>query len=144
MDSLQINNLMNEVKNYIGTFSRDTLPQNISKGHKILIANTDTSYEPGEHWVCISLNKNKSGEYFDSYGLPPLHQEFIDFLNNNCPNGWGYSPVHLQCSTCITCGHYCVVFAKLRSMGVSYCNFLSLFTKDPVANDEIIRDLMPI
>ena len=35
------------------------------------VINSDTSDKKGEHWVVVYFDKNRRGEYFDSYGLPP-------------------------------------------------------------------------
>ena len=35
------------------------------------VINSDTSDKKGEHWVAIYFDKNRRGEYFDSYGPTP-------------------------------------------------------------------------
>jgi hypothetical protein len=142
MDTSKINNLLNKEKFYLGTFSRDTLPKKIISKPSGLIANTDTSNKPGEHWVAMIFNEDGSGEYFDSYGLPPFYSEFYSFMDENCPLGWGYNRIILQCLTCITCGYYCVIYIKLRSIGYSFCDYISLFKYDKNANDSIIKKLV--
>jgi hypothetical protein len=144
MDTLTINNLLRKNKHYLGTFSRDTLP-NIKhlKGPAGLIANTDISSKPGTHWVAIFVDKDGVGDYFDSYGNPPLHQKFMNFLINNCPNGFFYNRIQLQCLTCVTYGHYCVAYIKMRSSGLCYCHFISLFTSDSLNNDKLIKKYVP-
>jgi len=138
MDTKTINKLLRREKCFIGTYSRDTLPNSI-KENQALIVNTDPSDRPGEHWVAILMHSNGKGEYFDSYGLPPLHPEFIKFLDNNCYNGWTFNNTTLQCLSCITCGHFCVAYIKFRCLGHSYNDFISLFAKDLVFNDELIN-----
>ena len=138
MNTKTINKLLKNEKCYIGTYSRDMLPNQI-KENQFLIVNTDTSDRQGEHWVAIIILSDGKGEYFDSYGLPPLHNEFLDFLDYNCPNGWKFNEVTLQCLSCITCGHYCVAYIKFRCLGHSLSEFVSLFGKDLVFNDELIN-----
>ena len=114
MVTKEINKLLIDEKNYIGTFARDLLPNNLPLRRKAgLIVNTDTHDLPVEHWIAIYLDGNGRGEYFDSYGLPPLHKEFIDFMRKNCRLGWCWNLVTLQCLTCITCGQYCLIYIKL-------------------------------
>jgi hypothetical protein len=141
MDSITIRRFLKNANNFVGVFPRDLIPNNITKRPVSLIVNTDTSDKPGEHWVAIYLNENGSGEYFDSYGLPPLFDEFYFFLNTTCPLGWAYNKITLQCLSCITCGHYCVLYLKLRNLGYSYCDFISLFSYDLNKNDEIVKSL---
>ena len=143
MDTVTINKLLWKVKCFIGTFARDTFPQKICP-NKGLIVNTDLSSLPGEHWIAIIINHDGTGEYFDSYGLPPLHSEFIKFMFNNCPNGWIYNDIALQCLACITCGHYCVAYIKLRCHGYTLDEFVSLFTRDVTTNDVLIRNYISI
>ena len=147
MNTSQINSLLRNCKGYIGAFARDLIPTVIIKKTKkptLLIVNTDPSHKPGEHWITIYLDSKGSGEYFDSYGLPPLHTEIINFLNKMCPLGYGFNPVTLQCTTCITCGHYCVLFVMLRSLGYSYCDYISLFTNNTLKNENVIRKFVPL
>ena len=36
-----------------------------------------------EHWVAVIVNNTGNVLYFDSYGVPPLETEGINFLNNH-------------------------------------------------------------
>jgi hypothetical protein len=141
MDTLTINKLLKNVSCYIGTFSRDALPKTM-KLNSSLIVNTDTSDKPGEHWIAICKNIDGTGEYFDSYGLPPLHKELIVFMFQNFSEGWTYNTVPLQCLDCVTCGHYCVVFVKLKCFGIQSCEFTRLFTNNLSLNDVIVKWLI--
>ena len=145
METQEINRLLIVEKNYIGMFSRDLLPSNLPLRRKAgLIVNTDTHDLPGEHWIAIYLDGNGRGEYFDSYGLPPLHKEFIDFMRKNCPLGWCWNSVTLQCLTCITCGQYCLIYIKLTLNNYSLCDYISLFTFNRNKNDLIIKNLVKL
>ena len=102
-----------------------------------LVVNTDKADEPGTHWIAIIIDKNGYGEYFDSYGLPPMHHEIVKFLKNNT-NNYFYNKKLIQCLTCITCGHYCIAYIILRSKGYSYNYFIKLFTENQYKNDILI------
>jgi hypothetical protein len=144
MDTTTINKLLKNSKRFIGAYPRDMIPHNIKERPAGIIVNTDTSEKPGEHWIAIIIEKNGSGEYFDSYGLPPLHDDLHLYLNKMCPLGWGYNPITLQCLTCITCGHYCVFYVKLRLLGYSYCDIISLFSPNDLSyNENIIKKFVP-
>ena len=125
---------------FIGVFSRNELPK-IKSLPASLVINTDPSYRLGEHWVAIYINEDGFGVYFDSYGLSPLIQEFIGFLNNNCPNGWTYNSTTVQGLHSITCGEYCVLFVYMSSIGYSLCKIIKLFTSDLELNDKIIDNI---
>ena len=95
---------------FVGVFPSDQLPVTVPTRPAILIANTDTSKQPGRHWVAFFLTeKNSHGYYFDSYGLSPLKPSFITFLNRNCST-WSHNHHHLQSVWSIVCGQYCCVF----------------------------------
>ena len=60
-----------------GVHSRNELP--ISAPTKSLyVCNTDLNHKSGEHWITI-YKDNRRGEYFDSFGIPPLFNEFVKF-----------------------------------------------------------------
>ena len=137
MDTRDINKLLQGQTGFLGTFPRDQLPTVIKRRPSGLIVNTDTASEPGEHWVAIYLANDSCGEYFDSFGLPPLHKEIIAFLNDHNDNGWVYNTITLQDVSSDTCGIYTAFYLQSRLSGYSNEQFLSLFTKHGKINDFI-------
>ena len=89
-----------------------------------LVVNTDRSSCAGEHWVAIFLDGDGYGEYFDSFGLPPLRRGLIDFMNRNCSVGWCYNTTTLQEFDETVCGNWCVEFLKSKFAGTGYKEFL--------------------
>lgn len=53
-------------KRFVGVFPSDKIPK-LKKNHMI-IANLDTSIEPGSHWVGIVKDKKNITWVYDSYG----------------------------------------------------------------------------
>lgn len=139
MDEITINKLLKDVPNFIGTYPLDLLPtfMPLNTG---LIANTHPSTKSGEHWVAIFKDKQGYCEYFDSYGLPPMHTEFLEFLSSNLTLGYNWNKKLLQCIECITCGYYCVEYIKCRSKGLNLFEILASFTTNPYINDIIIKN----
>jgi hypothetical protein len=140
MDTKQIYNHLKSIKNFIGVFARDRLPSKVNYPCS-LVANSDKASEPGTHWIAIVIDENGIGEYFDSFGLPPMYVEFIDFLNNNSKQ-YFYNERFLQCLTCITCGQYCIAYIKLRYNGYTSKEFIKLFSNDQYVNDKIIKQIL--
>ena len=134
----QIEQKLKKLPNFIGVFARNTLPLDIEPPFA-LICNTDLIQEPGTHWIAIYCDENGLGDYFDSYGLPPLYPEFEHFMLHNCPNGYMHNRITLQCLDCITCGEYCIAYVIMRLHKESYADFISLFTSNPNINDELIK-----
>ena len=141
MLSTEIADKLKNLKYFLGVFARDTLPAPSQKFPLSLVANTDTHDQPGTHWVCIYIDENGEGEYFDSYGLRPLQAEFINYLYENCENGFSWNKITLQCTTCVTCGEYCCAYLLLRTIGYSYHDFIKLFTNNKITNDIIIKNI---
>jgi len=57
------------LRRFDGVFAADRLPNE----PRLLVCNIDPSYRPGEYWVVIYVDdKGRYGEYFDSFGRPPL------------------------------------------------------------------------
>ena len=124
-------------KSFEGVFPRDYLPKFVSQP-TALVANTDSSNRSGEHWVAIYIENDK-GEYFDSYGLPPVHSEFLQFLKNNCKS-WTFNTKEIQSIDSQVCGQYCIVFLKARASGKNLGQIQHLFGPDTQKNDSMVRN----
>jgi hypothetical protein len=138
MNTLEINNVLKYYKNFKGVYPLDKIP-NINKGS--IIINTDVSSGPGKHWVAITINSRNS-EYFDSFGLPPIHVHIIKFLNKF--DGYCYNNITLQNINSTTCGNYCVVYVSLRCRGYKYNQILEIFNKNTLVNDKIVTEILKL
>ena len=138
MDTSMIRKLFKNYKCFKGVFPCDQLPYNLSLPLNIIV-NTDPSYLPGEHWVCISINKNGFGQYFDSFGLYPIKEEIFKFLEEKCYNGWSYNQVTLQNINSNTCGNYCVLYIIYMCENLTNEDFISRFNENTIENDEKMR-----
>ena len=61
-----------------GVFSRDQTPNQVSFPCAYIF-NTHPHNREGEHWICVYIDSNGVGEYFDSFGFLLLLGEFSDF-----------------------------------------------------------------
>lgn len=119
---------------FSGVFPADMLPIR-TKVPCALIVNTDKRNKAGAHWVSIYINQRRQGEFFDSYGLPPLVKEHKQFLARVCKS-WVYNKTPLQGVTSSVCGHYCCLFVAAKARAFSLQSFIkSLQTNDPFSND---------
>ena len=123
-----------------GVYPSDKLPTRVSSFPALLIANVDTSEKPGSHWVAFYFTKDRKGEFFDSYGLPPSNYAgtFSSFLNNNS-NGWSFNSVTLQSIDSKVCGHYCLYYASFRSRQVSMSTIVHRFSSNKSRNDFLVQ-----
>ena len=96
----------------------------------------DTSDKPGTHWVAFYFTKEREGEFFDSYGLPPSNYTgtFSSFLNNNSKT--------LQSIDSKVCGHYCLYFALFRSCQVSMSAVVHRFSSNKSRNDFLVQQFI--
>jgi hypothetical protein len=136
MNTAQIERLLTYIPNFQGVFSADKLPMN----PYLFVANTDISTKAGEHWVGIFVNKNRQGEYFDSFGRPP-NEEFTRYMNATCIS-WIYNTKQLQSVVSAFCGMYCVVFCKLKARNFDLRKIITMFSSDTGLNDLVVHRLI--
>ena len=101
---------------------------------KAFIVNTDLAIDPGQHWVALYFKGNKT-IYFDSYGLPPLKDHVLPFIQNNSL-GWIENTQMLQAVTSEVCGLYCIYVLYELNRGSSLQNILSNFSKDNLIKND--------
>ena len=138
MDTLQINNHFHNCSRYLGTFARDQNKPMLIKNSGIII-NTDKWNEPGEHWVAIYLDSNGVAIYFDSFGLPPIHEEIVNYLKEISPRGFYHNTITLQSIYQDTCGMYCIYFLSFMFTYKDYHKFLRIFNNHPHINDIVTK-----
>ena len=125
-------------KYFKGVFASNGLPKFVFNYPAAFILNTQPRSKSGEHWVAIFLNARHHGEYFDSYGFPPMNQNVIRFLRRNTTS-WTYSKKVLQNPISFMCGGYCIYFLIKKCQGQSLRNILSTFKNNTVENDNKIK-----
>ena len=122
-----------------GVLPSDKLPNSVSSYPALFIDNVDASDKPGSHWVAFYFTKDREGEFFHSYGLPPSNYTgtFSSFLNNNS-NGWTLT--QRLCKALIQkSGHYCLYFALFRSRQVSMSTIVHRFPSNKSRNDFLVQ-----
>lgn len=127
MDTLQINNALNNISSFQGVFPSDLLPSTINYGTYII--NFDSHIEKGSHWVAVNFLPLR-GYYFDSYGLYPPVTPILKFIKSHSIT-WNYNQRQLQGPTAKTCGHYACMFAFFMDRGYSPMEYINMFTLQP-------------
>ena len=141
MNSLQIEKLLAADDKFLGCFPHDMLPPFPNKFPRSLIINTDDSSKSGDHWVGLVLNKNKC-YYFDSFGVPILEKNIINFLNHRYRTAT-VNNVCIQDTFSNLCGNFTIAFVSLVRNEGQYKKFISIFDPQNLRkNDEIILKLL--
>ena len=112
---------------YGGIYPRDRLPKSLGRRRPLaIIANTHRAHQPGLHWVAFYFDRYRKAVYFDSYGLPPKHSEFIRFLTDNA-SSYRYNTKRVQGND-TTCGMYCLYFlmSMIRKEGQKMLHHLTV------------------
>ena len=103
------------------------------------VCNTNDGDEPGEHWIALYLVANIRGEYFCSYGLPPLHATFRTFMKKHCSE-WTHNSKRFKNNLSNVCKQYCASYILIRCNGYTTRTFVDIFDTDLVANDCLVFD----
>lgn len=117
-----------------GVFPRDKLPPFRDGAYVI---NTDSSKEPGEHWVAV-YGTPYHVEYFDSYGGDPS----IKFQRWWRKKSWSANPIPLQSPLSAVCGQYCLFYLLHRARGIDMTTMLLDFGPDVDYNDRMVFDFI--
>lgn len=137
MDSIQINEILKTNFSFGGVYSSDGLPY-ILKPNIIYICNNKCHCSSGEHWLALCGTKNPEViELFDSFGFEP---SYYDFLNNRSGTTYIYSNKQIQSYFTHTCGIYCILYCKAKSLGYSLEDFLKIYKNESL----IINDIAAI
>ena len=108
------------------------------------IVNTETSWEPGAHWLAMYIPKEGPAEFFDSLGHSPVHYDlnFQTFLLQ-IKSSFIYNRDRLQSFGSNTCGLFCLYFLKKRIHNMSYIDILKTFSTNLINNDETVMEEFP-
>ena len=146
MNTGQINSLLKHVPSYKGAFACNLLPapRSLPAAYVINTARLSAKdlrsrgVKKGLHWVALVIKKNRHAVYFDSFGLPPLQRDIVNFIQRYCVTV-KYSTQQLQGPLTRVCGAYCVDFIdRFAGKGMSHRSYMSRFTQDTHVNDELV------
>lgn len=129
-------------RTFRGVFPRDRLPLRVSTRHpSAYVINTDNQDGPGQHWVVVWFDGRGRGEYFDSYGLPPLHDDIESFILRHCRT-FRCNQRLLQGVMSFTCWYFCVYHVLKKSRGFSMQRVLAIFHPHKLwANDRKVLSI---
>ena len=118
----------------IEVLPRDFLPRRVTNQPTVIIANTDPSTLPGQHWVAFFFTKHCVW-YFDSYGRPPMEPELKRMMGLR--KHGRHFPRRIQ-GTGDACGEYCLYFILTMIDTMDFDGFGT----DLEANDRLVKRLV--
>ena len=139
MDNYQIKRKVGNDPRFSGVFCPEELPE-LEKRPVGMIINLDKCGGEGTHWVTYWINKDGSGEFFDSFGRPPNNRIIKNYISKTCKE-LTYSQTTLQHADAETCGMYCIFYLKHKLQNKSMNDILQHFTKIPLLNELIINTI---
>lgn len=126
----------------VGVYARNEIkPPGKKFARTAYVINTDPSYKRGKHWVAIYIDKNREGYYFDSYGLPPSHREFLRFLKKHTEH-WSYNDENFQGLLEETCGQFCLYFLIKMSREHSFLKNNRLKGNNFKSNNKLVKNFL--
>ena len=105
-----------------GVFSRDNLPNTIKNGAYVI--NLDEYRDIGTHWVALYVN-NKTGTYFDSFGVEHISKEILKFIDNR---NIITNIFRIQAYDSIMCGYFCTGWINFMFDGNSLTDYTNIFS----------------
>lgn len=120
----------------VGVYAADRIPRILSLPVAI-VTNMDTANKPGSHWVAFYISKNGTGNFFDSFGMPPTSPYHLDSLRRNCKN-FRWNKKKMQSFKSKVCGEYCIMFLRHMCTGTSLYAFCSIFSENSQRNDYLV------
>lgn len=135
--NFDIDDILRNVPNYHGTFSRDQLPVKDSKKIGSWVINMGDSKSGGTHWVCLFANK-KCMLYIDSFGLPPP-EEVLTFMKRS-KKAMVYNDTDFQRMNSASCGWFAMLFILELSKGNKFLDIMYHFF-DPTSPAECEKTL---
>jgi hypothetical protein len=125
MNTSQIDRVLKRHLIYFqGVYPIDLLPSAFSKP-AIFVVNLK-HYLPGSHWIALCFSDSGYAEFFDSYDLPSIHYEVIQFSERHCTH-WDYNRHRIQGVTSDVCGHHCCIFSHHSDQGRPMTSFVKQF-----------------
>ena len=132
ISNFEINKILENNENYIGTFSKNNMP--ILKNNESTIVNLADSNDTGTHWIGMKY-VDKKLFYFDSYGIPYIP----DIIKNQYSNDKIITNIYrVQGDLSVEYGKFCIMFIQSNIKNESdYIKFLLQFEKNDFEKNDI-------
>jgi len=144
VSNIFLNYCLNNLDNFIGTFSCDNIPP-ISKQQNLLIINLSKSDEIGTHFIALNILKYSNSlkckvQYMDPLGGYCKNMYIINYLKHYCKS-YLYLEHPIQNILSQKCGFFCLAFV-LECIGQkgSIVSFANKFNIRNLLHNDIILE----
>jgi hypothetical protein len=110
-------------------FACDQL-QSLKSEKFAVIVNSDTSDEPGTHWLALFKESGDTVEFFDSYAMPIefYNTNILNFVSTKC-KFLRQSEIQIQSDFSSVCGQFCIFYLVSRANGLNFNDILNEFSE---------------
>lgn len=118
LTTIDISTFVNPFKRsniFKGVFGSDCLPTKFTLPAAFVI-NLSTHDSRGSHWVALYIEKNGHGEYFDSFGFPPMENHIMLFIRKYVKI-LKYNKKQIQHISSSKCGKFVIAFILSKMYG---------------------------
>ena len=120
-----------------GVFPIDKLPDSVSRLPFLMIVNTHAHNLPGEHWLAISIDRNKRGEIFDSLAMPV--SILLARWMNQFTRTWQRNHYSFQNPLSASCGAFVLYYVLHRTSTSKLSEITKPFSFILYENELIVR-----
>jgi hypothetical protein len=142
LNSLQIENMLKDINNYGGVYSKDQIPKNLKKNYWYVVNMQNEKDGNGTHWVCFKYNSTII--YWDSFGFPPPKE-----IMKLSKKGLLYSTKEIQNIKSTSCGWFCIAIIRLDALDndkltpkAHYQKIINKFSDDSTENEQLLYNIL--
>ena len=110
------------------------------EGPLLAVCNTSPRNTQGTHWIGVCIDKQRRGEFFDSYGLHPMAYGMECGMENTA--FWMYNDIRLQAYNSSVCGYYVIGYCIAKMDGLGMEDYVNLFSSNSKINDTKIYNFI--
>ena len=129
-------------KSFLGTFPACMIPKTRRTFYSF-ITNSEEHDESGEHWNAWIVERTTL-TFFDSFSRDPTDPQFPEHYREIIKNfdTVRYVSRRIQSLKSVFCGHFCIHFIYIMSLGLDVESFLEDYSKKYSRNDDIVLSII--
>jgi hypothetical protein len=129
-------------RTFLGTFPACITPRT-RKTFYSFITNSEEHSEAGEHWNAWIID-GRTITFFDSFARNPTNSQFPEHYRDLIKKFdlVRYVSKRVQSFKSVFCGHFCIHFVYIMSLGLKVESFLEDYSDNYDKNDDIVLSIV--